>query len=81
MTRAPVTGASGFLDGNLATVLLAEGVEVTATGRPSTRVDHLADLQIRWMNANLTTAAGDALSPARTAIPAAVSWLRSRGLL
>lgn len=58
MTRAAVTGAGGFLGGNLAAQLLDEGIEVTATRRASTRVDHLADLQIRWMEADLTPAAG-----------------------
>lgn len=51
--RTVVTGASGLLGGNLADVLLQAGHDVRATRRGSTRVDHLADLSIAWVDADL----------------------------
>lgn len=53
MSRVVVTGASGLLGGNLAAALVADGHRVVATRRGSTRVDHLADLPIEWVEADL----------------------------
>lgn len=51
--RVVVTGASGLLGGNLAAALIGDGHHVVATRRGSTRVDHLADLPIEWVSADL----------------------------
>ncbi len=51
--RTVVTGASGLLGGNLAEVLLAQGHQVRATRRGRTRVDHLDDLAIEWVDGDL----------------------------
>ncbi len=48
-----LTGATGLLGANLAEALLAAGHDVTATRRATSRVDHLADLDIRWVQASL----------------------------
>lgn len=53
MTLAVITGASGLLGGNLAAALRAERVQVRATRRPSTKIDHLAHLDIEWVHADL----------------------------
>ena len=53
MSRAVITGASGLLGGNLAAQLLADGHEVVATRRAGTRVAHLDDLKLRWVDADL----------------------------
>jgi dihydroflavonol-4-reductase len=53
VTIAVITGASGLLGGNLAAALRAERVHVRAIRRPSTRIDHLAHLDIEWMFADL----------------------------
>lgn len=50
---AVITGASGLVGGNLAALLLAEGVAVRGTRRSSTRIEHLADLAIQWIDAPL----------------------------
>jgi dihydroflavonol-4-reductase len=66
MSRVVVTGASGLLGGNLAAALIDDGHKVLATRRSSTRVEHLADLAIEWVAADLgdvpglTTAFADA---------------------
>jgi dihydroflavonol-4-reductase len=53
MTRVVVTGASGLLGANLAAELRAEGHEVIATRRGSTRVAHLEDLGLVWKDVAL----------------------------
>lgn len=53
MTRVVITGASGLLGGNLAAELIARGHEVAATRRAGTRIAHLADLPITWLDADL----------------------------
>ncbi|MCE9575481.1 MAG: NAD-dependent epimerase/dehydratase family protein [Deltaproteobacteria bacterium] len=53
MSVAVITGASGLLGGNLAAALLAAGHTVRATRRRSTKVDHLADLAIEWVDGDL----------------------------
>jgi dihydroflavonol-4-reductase len=58
VTLAVITGASGLLGGNLAAALRAERVHVRATRRPSTRIDHLAHLDIEWVHADLDDTAG-----------------------
>lgn len=50
---AAVTGATGLLGGNLAEALLQAGWRVRATRRRSSRIDHLADLDIEWVEADL----------------------------
>jgi dihydroflavonol-4-reductase len=57
MTIAAITGASGLVGGNLAALLLADGVKVRATKRGSSRVDHLKHLDIEWVEAGLDSAA------------------------
>ena len=51
--KAVITGATGLLGGNLARELIARDVEVVATRRPSSRIDHLGDAAIMWMEAGL----------------------------
>jgi dihydroflavonol-4-reductase len=58
MSLAVITGASGLVGGNLAAVLLAAGHRVRATRRAGTRVDHLADLAIEWVDGDLADPAG-----------------------
>ena len=53
MTLAVITGASGLLGGNLAAALRAERIHVRAIRRPSTKIDHLAHLDIEWVHADL----------------------------
>jgi dihydroflavonol-4-reductase len=53
MSRVVVTGASGLVGGNLAAALIADGHQVVATRRESTKTDHLADLPIEWVTADL----------------------------
>jgi dihydroflavonol-4-reductase len=53
VARVVITGASGLLGGNLAAALAADGHAVAATRRGSTRVDHLADVAIEWIDAEL----------------------------
>jgi dihydroflavonol-4-reductase len=53
MSLAVVTGASGLVGANLAEQLVAAGHRVRATRRDSTRVDHLADLPLEWVEAEL----------------------------
>jgi dihydroflavonol-4-reductase len=51
--KAAITGATGLVGGNLAESLLRDGVEVRATKRGSSRVEHLNDLSIEWVEAPL----------------------------
>ncbi len=53
MATAVITGASGLLGGNLAAALLDAGHQVRATRRVSTKVEHLADLAIDWVEGDL----------------------------
>jgi len=53
MSRVVVTGASGLLGGNLAAELRAAGHDVVATRRAGTQVEHLADLALTWVDADL----------------------------
>ncbi|HVV87936.1 MAG TPA: NAD-dependent epimerase/dehydratase family protein [Kofleriaceae bacterium] len=58
MTLAVITGATGLLGGNLAEALRAERVHVRAIRRPSSRIEHLAHLDIEWMYADLDDVGG-----------------------
>ena len=58
VTLAVLTGASGLLGSNLAAALRAERVQVRAIRRPSTKLDHLAHLDIEWVYADLDDVAG-----------------------
>jgi len=51
--RVAVTGASGLLGGNLAALLIAAGHSVVATRRAGTKLAHLEDLPIEWLDAEL----------------------------
>lgn len=53
MPLAVITGASGLLGGNLAAALRERRVHVRALRRLSTRIDHLADLDIEWVHGDL----------------------------
>ncbi len=53
MARIAITGASGMLGSNLAALLLADGHQVVATRRGSSKVAHLDDLTIEWREADL----------------------------
>ncbi len=53
MTTAVVTGASGLLGGNLAELFIQNGLQVRATRRGTSRVEHLDDLPIEWREAPL----------------------------
>src|SRR5689334_4978142 len=55
MSYVVVTGASGLLGGNLAAELRAAGHEVGATRRAGTKVAHLEDLGLKWLDADLTS--------------------------
>jgi dihydroflavonol-4-reductase len=48
-----LTGASGLLGGNVATLLVAEGHTVRCTRRGRSRTDHLAHLPLDWRDAGL----------------------------
>ena len=50
---AVLTGATGLLGANLAEALLAAGHTVCATKRGSSRTDHLTDLDVTWVEADL----------------------------
>ena len=62
--RVAITGASGLLGGNLAAALIEAGHDVIATRRGATKVEHLADLEIAWRDADLDDV--DALARAFT---------------
>ena len=64
--RVALTGATGLLGANLAEALLLAGHTVTATRRPTSRTEHLRDLDIRWVEASL----GDPGSLARAFVGA-----------
>lgn len=57
MAHVVVTGASGLLGSNLTAELIAQGHTVTATRRPSTDTNSLADLPVKWVCADLGSAA------------------------
>lgn len=48
-----VTGATGLLGGNLAEALRAEGLGVRCTRRRSSGVEHLAHLDLEWVEADV----------------------------
>jgi dihydroflavonol-4-reductase len=50
-----VTGASGLLGGNLAAELRKAGHDVGATRRAGTKVAHVDDLGLRWLDADLSS--------------------------
>lgn len=51
--QAAITGATGLLGSNLAVGLIARGVDVVCTRRATSRIDHLADFDIEWIEASL----------------------------
>ena len=51
---ALITGASGFLGGRLAQLLLAEGDAVTVLARPQAQLDHLQGASLRIVRGGLT---------------------------
>lgn len=51
--KAVITGATGLLGGNLARELIADSVEVVATRRQQSHIDHLSDVPITWIEAGL----------------------------
>jgi dihydroflavonol-4-reductase len=53
VSLAVITGASGLLGANLAEILIAQGHRVRATKRATTKIDHLADLAIEWVDGDL----------------------------
>jgi dihydroflavonol-4-reductase len=53
MPIAVITGASGLLGGNIAAELRARRVQVRAIRRKTTKVEHLADLDIEWVFGDL----------------------------
>lgn len=57
MANVVITGASGLLGGNLAAELRAAGHDVGATRRAGTKVAHLDDLKLRWLDADLASPA------------------------
>lgn len=65
-----ITGASGLVGGNLAAVLRDRGIEVRATRRRSSVIDHLDHLDIEWVEATLQDA--DSLTRAFTGVDAVV---------
>ena len=54
--RVFVTGGTGFVGSALIRALRARGEEVAALRRSTSRVDRLADLSVRWVEAPLTDA-------------------------
>lgn len=56
MATAVITGASGLLGGNLAVELIAQGHQVRATRRGSTKIAHLEAHPIAWVSAELEDA-------------------------
>lgn len=51
---AAITGATGLVGANLAEALLAAGHRVRATRRATSRLEHVADLDIQWVEAPLS---------------------------
>lgn len=76
-TRALVTGATGFIGGQLARRLAEEGVEVTGTGRRLEEARWLEDEGVRLRRADLRdrTAIGELVSGQELVFHAA-GWLR-----
>jgi len=54
--RAAITGASGLLGANLAVALIAEGYDVRATKRATTKTAHLDSVAIEWVPGDLDDA-------------------------
>ncbi len=54
MTKIALTGATGFVGAALARALAAQGYEIVALARPTSRRDHLADLPITWVQGDVT---------------------------
>lgn len=54
--RVALTGATGLVGGNLAEALLAAGHQVVATKRGRSKLSHLDDLAIEWVDADLSDA-------------------------
>lgn len=52
--KAVITGATGLLGGNLALILIARGVDVVCTRRATSRIDHLGDASVHWVEADVT---------------------------
>ena len=50
---AVITGATGLVGANLAEALLAAGHRVRATRRATSRLDHVEDLDVDWVEADL----------------------------
>ena len=48
-----VTGASGFVGGHLVERLVEQGAEVRALVRPRSRIEHLAHLDVDWVEGDL----------------------------
>jgi dihydroflavonol-4-reductase len=82
MSLAVITGTSGLVGGNLAAALLGDGHRVRATRRGSTRVDHLADLDIEWVDADLAEPArlADAFAGADVVFHCAAQVTSRRGV-
>ena len=55
--RALITGASGFLGGALAHLLVRQGAEVTVLARASSGLGHLKDVRVEVKQGSLTNAA------------------------
>jgi nucleoside-diphosphate-sugar epimerase len=62
MTRALVTGATGFIGWHLVNALLAEGVEVVGLRRPSSDISRLAGRGVKWVRGDVRVA--ESLRPA-----------------
>lgn len=52
--KAAITGATGFVGGAMAQALAAEGYEIIALVRPSSRRERLAGLPITWVSGDVT---------------------------
>ncbi|KAL0489183.1 NAD+-dependent farnesol dehydrogenase FLDH [Acrasis kona] len=50
---AVITGATGLLGSNLAIELLSQGFNVRATKRPSSKIQHLSEYAIEWVNGDV----------------------------
>jgi dihydroflavonol-4-reductase len=51
--RATITGATGLVGSNLAIQLLEQGHDVRCTRRGSSKIDHLKDFKIEWVEADI----------------------------
>jgi len=54
MTRVLVTGANGFIGGHLVRALLARGDTVSCLVRPTSRLDRISDLPVRFCYGDVT---------------------------